>query len=123
MVEQFGFAMILSSIVRTCPFISGTISFFSGSIRQADELSITMVPTSANFGAHYREVPPPAENIAASGASLMASSTLLTASALPLKGILLPTDLGDATRYRAVNGNRQPSRTQRLPLPTTPVHP
>ena len=34
MVEQLGLAMILSSEVSTCAFISGTISFLPGSIRQ-----------------------------------------------------------------------------------------
>ena len=38
-----------------------------GSILQADELSITTVPTSANFGAHSNEIAPPAEKIAMSG--------------------------------------------------------
>ena len=38
--------------------------FFVGSIRQTLELSMTKQPTSANFGAHSKEVCPPAENIA-----------------------------------------------------------
>ena len=44
-----------------------TTSSFSGSILHAEELSITVVPTAANFGAHSREVSPPAENKAISG--------------------------------------------------------
>ena len=74
MVEQFGFAIILSSAVNTSPLISGTTNFLSGSILQAEELSITVVPTSANFGAHSKEVPPPAENNAISGFLATASS-------------------------------------------------
>ena len=67
MVLQFGFAMILSSLVNKYPFISGTINFLVGSILHAEELSITVVPTAANLGAHSKEVSPPAEKIAMSG--------------------------------------------------------
>ena len=56
MVEQLGLAMMRSSIFNSCPLISGTINFLVGSIRQAEELSITMVPFSAYLG---RYAPPP----------------------------------------------------------------
>ena len=59
--------MILSSLVNTSALISGITSFFVGSIRQAEELSTTIVPTCANFGAHSVETLPPAENKAISG--------------------------------------------------------
>jgi hypothetical protein len=39
---------------------------FLGSILHADELSITVVPAAANFGAHSNDVSPPAENKAIS---------------------------------------------------------
>ena len=67
MVEQLGLAIILSSAVKRLALISGTINFFSGSILQAEELSITVVPAAANLGAHAIEVSPPAENKAISG--------------------------------------------------------
>ena len=67
MVEQLGFAMILSSAVKRLALISGTMSFLAGSILQAEELSITVVPASANLGAQAKEVSPPAENKATSG--------------------------------------------------------
>ena len=51
MVEQLGLAMILSSGVSSLALISGTTSFLVGSMRQAEELSITTVPTSAKRGA------------------------------------------------------------------------
>ena len=44
--------MILSAAVNSEALISGTINFLVGSIRQAEELSITVVPASANFGAN-----------------------------------------------------------------------
>src|SRR3954468_18939734 len=98
MVEQFGLAIMRSSMVSSWPLISGTISFLLGSILHAEELSITIVPASAYFGAHSSDVPPPAEKIATSGASLQTSSILLILYSLPLKVIDNPTDLGEATR-------------------------
>ena len=69
MVEQFGFAIILSLEFNELALISGTTSFLSASIRHAEELSITVVPTSANLGAQSKEVFPPAEKRAMSGIS------------------------------------------------------
>src|SRR5215212_4615682 len=96
--------MIRSSIVISWPLISGTINFLVGSIRQAEELSITIVPASAYFGAHSSDVLPPAEKIAMSGASLHTSSMLLILYSLPLKVIDWPTDLAEATRYNSSKG-------------------
>ena len=67
MVEQFGLAMILSSGVMTSPLISGTTSGMLGSLRQAAELSMTTVPTAANFGAYSSDAALPAEKMAKSG--------------------------------------------------------
>ena len=73
-VLQLGFAIILSEADSWSAFISGTINFLVVSIRHADELSITVVPTAANFGAHSLEVFPPAESIAMSGCAATASA-------------------------------------------------
>jgi len=59
--------MILSFAVKILPFISGTISGISSFILHADELSITVVPTFLNLGAHSSDVSAPAEKIAISG--------------------------------------------------------
>src|SRR5690349_18053239 len=115
--------MILSSIVSTLPLISGTISFFPGSILHAEELSITIDPASANFGAHSRDVPPPAEKMAISGTSLQTSPILLTVYSLPLNFKTCPTDLADATRYNSSNGKLLSSSTLRISWPTSPVAP
>ena len=85
MVEQFGLAMILSSGVRVSAFSSGTTSFLVGSMRQAEELSITVVPTAAKRGACSLLTEPPAEKMAMSGRAAMASSMLTTGYFLPLK--------------------------------------
>ncbi len=102
MVEQFGLAIILSLLDKTSPLISGTTSFFSGSILQAEELSITVVPTAANLGAHSREVSPPAENNAISGCLFTASCKLTIVYSLFLNEICFPTDLSDATGINSV---------------------
>src|SRR5690606_24926398 len=102
-VEQLGLAIILSSILRSLALISGTTSFLVGSILQAEELSTTMVPASANFGAHSKEVPPPAEKIAISGFSETACAKPITVYVLSLNLISLPADLSLATNNNSSN--------------------
>src|SRR5690348_8281690 len=123
MVEQFGFAMILSSAVRAEALISGTTSFFEGSILQAEELSTTVMPASANFGAHSREVPPPAENNATSGRMLIAVSGLTTLYFFSRNSTVFPTDLSDATGISSSTGKFLSARTCNILEPTRPVAP
>src|SRR5437868_6738299 len=111
MVEQLGFAIILSSAVSTSAFISGTTSFFEGSILQALELSIIVIPAAANLGAHSSEVLPPAENIATAGFAAIASVMLTTLYFLFLNSTSLPTDLSDATGINSVTGKFLSART------------
>jgi len=63
MVEQLGLAMMpfLISVSSTAAFTSGTTSGTSRSMRQKDELSITMAPCSAIFGAHSFDTTEPAD--------------------------------------------------------------
>src|SRR5690606_27300339 len=98
MVEQFGLAMILSALVNKLALISGTINFLSRSIRQADELSMTVVPISANFGAHSNETLPPAEKMAMVGFALTASAKPIILCFFPLYEISFPIDFSDATK-------------------------
>ena len=115
--------MILSSFVKTFALISGTTNFLVGSILQADELSITTVPTSANLGANSKEVPPPAEKIAISGLAAIASFMLTIVNSLSLNLIFLPTDLSDATGIKSVIGRFLSSKTFSITCPTIPVAP
>src|SRR6201993_1382316 len=123
MVEQLGFAIILSSAVSTSALTSGTTSFLVGSIRHADELSTTVVPTSANRGAWANEVLPPAENIARSGFCFIASSTETTLYFLPLNSTSLPTLFSEATGINSVTGKLRSARTCNILVPTNPVAP
>ena len=66
-VVQFGLAtMPLGIAVSAAAFTSGTTSGTSGSMRQAEELSITVTPASATRGASAREAVAPAEKSAMS---------------------------------------------------------
>src|SRR6188474_3926506 len=122
-VEQFGFAIILSFFVRTSALISGTINGFVGSILHALELSITVIPASANFGAHSNEVLPPAENIATAGLAAIPSVMLTTLYFFPLNSTSLPTLLSDATGINSVTGKFLSARTCNILVPTNPVAP
>src|ERR1700722_5749582 len=123
MVEQLGLAMILSSRVSVSAFSSGTISFLVGSMRQAEELSITVMPAAANFGAHSREVLPPAEKRATAGFAAIASIALTTLNFFPLNSTSLPTDFSDATGSSSVTGKFLSANTCNILVPTRPVAP
>ena len=62
-VEQFGLAMMFFLVkpAAASAFTSGTISGTSGSMRQADELSITTAPAAPIFGDHSFDTEPPAD--------------------------------------------------------------
>src|ERR1700759_455974 len=111
MVLQLGLAMILSLAVSASALSSGTTSFFVGSIRQALELSTTVIPAAANFGAHSREVLPPAEKSASAGFAAIASSALTTAYFFPLNSTCFPMDLAEATGNNSVTGKSLSART------------
>src|SRR3954469_4818054 len=123
MVEQFGLAMILSSLPSTCAFTSGTTNFLDGSIRQAEELSITVMPASANLGAHSSDVLPPAENKATAGFAAMASVMLCTLYFFPLNSICLPTERSEATGISSSTGKFRSANTCNILVPTRPVAP
>src|SRR5690554_3097082 len=94
-----------------------------GSIRHAEELSITVVPISANFGAHSKDVFPPAEKRAISGFNETASAKPITLYDFPLKNNSFPTDLSDATKSNSSTGKFLSSKTFNITSPTIPVAP
>ena len=95
MVEQFGLAIILSEVVQLACIDFRNNQFFGGVILQAEELSITTVPASANLGAHSKDVDPPAENKAMSGRKDTAVFSPTTWRELLPNTIFFPTDLSD----------------------------
>ena len=73
-----------------------TISGTSGSMRHADELSITITPAAANLGANSRDDAAPDENRAMSrpdGSALAASSTVIGE---PFQSRVVPADRDEA---------------------------
>ena len=123
MVEQFGLAMILSSLVKREALISGTTNFFVGSILHAEELSITVVPAAANFGAQSKEVCPPAENKAMSAFISTAVCMPTTLYFFPPYSISLPIDFSEATGINSVTGKFLSAKTLSITSPTIPVAP
>ncbi len=62
MVVQFGLATMRFGMASSADgFTSATTSGTSGSMRQADELSMTVAPAPAATGASWREHSAPAE--------------------------------------------------------------
>ncbi len=118
-VVQFGLAMIpFGGLVARCPLTSATISGTSGSIRNADELSITIAPASANFAANARDEVAPAENRAMSspvGSAVSASSTTMS---VPFQGKVVPADRADAKYRISLTGKLRSSSSRRMTLPT-----
>src|ERR1700722_5498093 len=85
MVVQLGLATIPLGMVRSSAALaSGTTSGTSGSMRQAEELSITMAPAATSRGASSRETEAGAEQRARSmpdRSAVAASSTTTSPSA------------------------------------------
>ena len=91
MVVQLGLAMmpLTASAIRS-GLTSLTTRGTSGSMRQADELSITSTPAAANRGACTRDMIAPAEKIAISspvGSAIEASSMTICS---PFHGSVVP---------------------------------
>ena len=85
MVVQFGLAMMpLARRAMACGFTSETTRGTSGSMRHAEELSMTTAPAAANFGARAREPAAPAENRAMSSPAGRPSSASSTTISAPL---------------------------------------
>ncbi|MNE77252.1 hypothetical protein D3C80_1735510 [compost metagenome] len=86
-------------------------------------MSITVVPTASNLGAHSREVSPPAEKIATSGFMVTAVVKSTTGNSNPPNSIILPTDFSEATGINSVIGKERSFNTSNITFPTIPVAP
>jgi hypothetical protein len=122
-VEQFGFARIpLCSLMR-CALISGITSGTFGSMRKADELSITTAPALTAIGANFLEMPPSAENSAMSTPSKEFSVSSSITIRCPRKSSVLPAERALASAFNFPSGNRRFSRVAMNSAPTAPVTP
>ena len=87
-------------------------------MRNALELSITMTPAAANFGASSREDVAPAENKAISkplGSARDASSTVISP---PAQGNVVPAERADAKKRSSEMGKFRSANKVRITLPT-----
>src|SRR4051812_26842085 len=99
-VVQFGLATIPLGIDASAPALtSGTTSGTSGSIRQADELSMTTAPAAATRGANTRDADAPFENNAMSSPENEAVSVSSTTISSSPHGSRRPADRAEA-KYR-----------------------
>src|SRR5262245_32530359 len=120
---QLGLAITPLWRRRSPGLTSGTTSGVFGSMRKADELSITTAPAALAAGTNSRLRVAPAEKKAMSTplkASAVSSSTLC---GLPLNSSVLPTERFEASGFRPATGKLRRSRTRRLSTPTAPVAP
>ncbi len=120
---QFGLAMMPPWCRIVWELISGTTKGTSGSMRKAQELSITIAPAATARGAHSRARPLPAENSAMSMRSKLLGANASTGNATPAKPKLLPAERGEAIRRRPESGNQRFSRQRISSTPTAPVAP
>ena len=98
--EQFGLAMMpLCSLMRPA-LISGITSGTFGSMRKAEELSMTTAPALTAIGANFLEMPPPAENSAMSTPSKERSVSSSIAIFWPRKSMRLAGRAGARQRLQ-----------------------
>ncbi len=93
---------------------SVTTSGTSGSIRQADELSITVAPAAANLGAIAFEVDPPAENRAIWRPETSAVAASSTTTSRPAKVSVLPAERAEAKKRISSMGKARSARIARM---------
>src|SRR5271165_5529640 len=102
MVVQFGLATIPLGIEdNAATLTSGTTRGTSGSIRQAEELSMTTAPAAANLGASSFDAGAPVENRAMSNPATSAMAASSTTTSFPRKGIRRPAERDDANILRS----------------------
>ena len=124
MVVQFGLAMIPFGHLATSPgLISGTTSGTSGSIRNAEELSITTAPAAAAAGANSSEMPPPALKRARSMPEKESGLSSFTACSRSRKRSVLPTERAEAKRLNSPICKSLCSKHLSISSPTAPVAP
>ena len=124
MVVQLGLAMMFLGVdFAASGLISGTTSGTSGSIRNADELSITIHPALAADGAYSSDMPPPAEKRATSIPSKQSCVSSLIIISSPRKVLVCPADLADASRVSFLIGKFLSARQFSISSPTAPVAP
>ena len=120
---QFGLAMTPLWWRRSPGFTSGTTSGVLGSMRKAEELSITTQPAALAAGTNSRLRVAPALKKAMSTPLNDEALTSSTVCGLPLNSSVLPTERAEASSFKEATGKFRRSRTRRISTPTAPVAP
>ena len=103
--------------------ISGITSGTFGSMRKAEELSITTAPALTAIGANLREMLPPAENSAMSTPSKERSVSSSITTGLPRKATVLPAERALASAFSLPTRKLRRSMVAMNSAPTAPVTP
>ncbi len=118
-VVQLGLAMMPLPAFATCSGLTSlTTSGTAGSIRQAEELSMTTAPAAAKRSASARDAVAPAENSAMSspaGSAVAASSTVTSP---PDQGSVEPADRAEAKKRISATGKSRSASSRRMTAPT-----
>ena len=118
-VVQFGLAMMpFGGASASSGLTSETTSGTSGSIRQADELSITTAPAAATFGANCLEAYLPLENSAMSRPERSAVSESSTVISVSFHGNFRPADRAEAKKRISDTSKLRSTRRRRITPPT-----
>ena len=120
---QFGFAISPVCSLTSSPLISGITSGTAGSIRKADELSMTTAPAARAMGANLREISPPALKNARSISAKLLSSSASIEIVSPRKPIFFPAEFAEANARIESTGKVRFSNTPNSSRPTAPVAP
>ena len=121
--EQFGTPMMPLCPAMLAALISGITSGTSGSIRKADELSMTTAPAATAIGEKRLETLLPAENSAMSTPSNERSLSSSTTIRCPRKSSVLPAERALASAFNVLSANRRLSSVAMNWAPTAPVTP
>src|SRR5664279_2430131 len=115
--------MPLGGLSASPGLTSDTTSGTSGSLRQADELSTTIAPASATFGAYSADIVAPAEKIAMSMPVKSAVSVSSTTYFLPPHVTVLPAERAEEKTRNSSYGNFLSASRVSMTRPTWPVAP
>src|ERR1039458_6284710 len=121
---QLGLATMPFGIDARAPGLtSETTRGTSGSIRQAEVLSMTMAPAAATRGAISREAVAPVEHSAMSIPEQSAVAASSTATPPPAHGSTGPADRLEPKRRMSSTGKERSAKTDSITVPTCPVAP
>jgi cytoskeletal protein RodZ len=123
MIVQFGTHTILGRPSSDSGFTSGIVSAASGSMRNALELSMHVVPAAAVWGIQVLATELPHELRATSTPRSASSESTPTSCSSPRNRSLAPAERSEASRTSSSTGKDRSSRMRTILRPTAPVAP